>query len=393
MIIRKKTQILALLSGKVKEEVPTYDSTDIDAIPTNLVQDIFVDSDTTFYSETKPIPVDVQLPEGVILKVQIGAFRNPIRQETFKGFAPIVGERTSSGLTRYTAGLFKDFESVNAAKDGIRAKGYSDAFVVAYLNGQRISIAEARRLLAGEISEDQVATTQTVPVQPVPQSDVSVPVQTVQSTFINVEEQDVQVSDVNERGELYFTVQVGVYSVNVSPRTVLSLSPLNQERIPNNLVRYSSGVYGSLSQAIVARNLIVQNGISDAFVTAYYQGERITITRAKELAGSGVTSTPSNNTNSSTPITQPQPTQTQSQNTNTTSDVSYFVQVGPYTGSIPVDQARIILGLSSYGVIVEKNNDATLYKIGNFTSRSEADALREDLVSKGLVDPIVVESE
>lgn len=387
---QEKTQILALLSGKVEEEVPAYDSADIDAIPVNLVQDIFVDSDTTFYSETKPIPVDVQLPEGVILKVQIGAFRNPIKQETFKGFAPIVGERTSSGLTRYTAGLFKDFASVNAAKDGIRAKGYSDAFVVAYLNGQRISIAEARRLLAGEISEDQVAT-QTVQEQQVPQSDVSVPVQTVQSTFINVEEQDVQVSDVNDRGELYFTVQVGVYSANISPKTVLSLSPLNQERIPNNLVRYSSGVYGSLSQAIVARNLIVQNGISDAFVTAYYQGERITISRAKELAGSGTTTPSSGNTSPVESTTQPE--ESGSQNTTAVSEVTYFVQVGPYTGSIPVDQARIILGLSSYGVIVEKNNDATLYKIGNFTNRSEAETLREDLVSKGLVDPIVVESE
>jgi hypothetical protein len=382
----EKTQILALISGSIEKQVePSYDSTNIDAIPENLIQDIFVDSDTTFYSETRPIPVDVELPEGVILKVQIGAFRNPIKQETFRGFAPIVGERTESGLTRYTAGLFKDFESVNIAKDGIRAKGYKDAFVVAYLNGKRISIGEARRIIAGEISEQDVASQATPAPQQIPQEDVSVDVQTVQSSFIDVSVNDVVVSDVKVRGELYFTVQVGVYSANISPKTVLNLSPLNQERIPNNLVRYSSGVYGNLAQAIVARNNIVQNGISDAFVTAYYQGERITISRAKQLAVEGSSST---NTVNSEPVEIANPNVSSNQEGKT-----YVVTIGPYTGSIPVEQARIILGLGSYGVTVEKNNNATLYKIGSFANQNEANDLRNDLVSKGLINPVVVESE
>ena len=274
---------------------------------------------------------------------------------------------------------------MNTAKDGIRAKGYSDAFVVAYLNGKRISISEARRIISGEVSEQEVASQSSSAPQQVPQQDVTVDVETVQSTFIDVSVNEVEVSDVNTRGELYFTVQVGVYSANISPKTVLNLSPLNQERIPNNLVRYSSGVYGNLSQAIVARNNIVQNGISDAFVTAYYQGERITISRAKELAGTNGNTAPTINQNQESPQVNT--------TTDTNGETTYVVTVGPYTGSIPVDQARIILGLGSYGVIVEKNNNATLYKIGNFTNQIEANNLRDDLVSKGLVNPVVVESE
>jgi hypothetical protein len=119
----ERTLVFAALNGNVADPVIQFDSANINAIPAKLSNDIFVDNDSTFYNDSKPIPVGVSLPSGVILKVQIGAFRNAINQTTFKGFAPIVGERTSSGLTRYTAGLFKDFETADEAKIAIRAKG------------------------------------------------------------------------------------------------------------------------------------------------------------------------------------------------------------------------------------------------------------------------------
>jgi cell division protein FtsN len=72
---------------------------------------------------------------------------------------------------------------------------------------------------------------------------------------------------------------------------------------------------------------------------------------------------------------------------------TYFIKVGPYQGGIPVEQAREILMLNSLGVVVEKNNNATLYKIGNFTDRQEAEAIKVDLVSKGFSNPTVVKNE
>jgi hypothetical protein len=401
-----RTNIISALSGNVMEpelavDAGGMDSNNIDAIPFNLASDIFIDSDSTYYNENKPIPVGVTLPQGVILKVQIGAFRNPIKQETFKGFAPIVGEKTASGLTRYTAGLFKDFSTANNAKDGIRAKGYSDAFVVAYLNGARISISEARRVLAGDITAIEVNVTTNPAVQAQPTNDVNVDVQTVNSSNIEQGVENVQVAASSTRGELYFTVQVGVYSTSISPSSVFTISPLNTEQIPNNLIRYSSGVYGSVAEAINARNLIVQNGIRDAFVTAYYNGKRITIAEAKAIAGGNLGAV---NTPSATPSGNETPNNNQNNtsantgnstlnNSSTNNNAQFHVEVGPYTGGIPVDQARTILGLGALGVIVEKNNGATLYKIGKFTTETEADALRQSLISKGLINPVVVEGE
>ena len=393
----EKTLILAALNGKIEAPVVVFDSSNIDAIPTDLTTDIFVDNDSTFYGDAKPIPVGVTLPRGVILKVQIGAFRNPINQSTFKGFAPIVGEITASGLTRYTAGLFKDFEMADNAKSNIRAKGYSDAFVVAYLDGKRISISEARRVLSGEIQEADVVTNTVTNTPVVVEDEVNFSVNEINSRNIQPGEGDVQVVESQERGELFFTIQVGVYNNRVQPSSVFSISPLNSESIANNLVRYSSGVYGSISKASVARNRIVQDGIRDAFVTAYYNGKRIPLSEARLLIANGTVVSEGNGTNmeSSGSTTNPQEN---SNGINVASPDSndnggFYVQIGPYQDGIPVEQAKQILELNTLGVVVEKNNNATLYKIGNFTTRVDAETLKNDLEVKGLINPTVVENE
>ena len=59
------------------------------------------------YSASKPIPVDAPMPDGLIFKVQIGAFKNPIPQDLFKGIKPITAETTPQGLMRYTVGIFE----------------------------------------------------------------------------------------------------------------------------------------------------------------------------------------------------------------------------------------------------------------------------------------------
>ena len=423
----EREKVIAMVQGKFTEPIPINEqedildmadtpaagSTNINVIPKKLSRDIFVTSNKAYYSKSNPIPVDVQLPEGVVLKVQVGAFRNKISSDVFKGFAPIVAEKTGSGLTRYTAGLFRDFESANKAKASIRAKGYSDAFVVAYLNGKRITIADARRLLGGEITASEVASgvgskSSNPTVQAQPTTDVVISNVTVLETkSSNASGSNVKVASVAARGDLYFTVQVGVYNQSVKPSSVFKITPLNSDQISGGLVRYSSGIYASVSQAVSARNRIVKMGISDAFVTAYYNGNRITVAEAKRIASqnggeivkSNISSTPTN-TSSSTVSNQPVigddapigTTATKPKRKNVPVG-NYYVEIGPYNEAIPIGEARVILSLGSLGVIVVKKSGTTIYKIGNFTDVQEANALRDDLISKGLTAPEVKKSE
>lgn len=84
-------------------------------------------------------------------KVQIGAFRNEPPSdinEKIKQIPNIEKQYTESGLTRYTAGSFNNYEKANAYKNELAAKfGFTDAFIVAFFKDQLIPVQEAIELL------------------------------------------------------------------------------------------------------------------------------------------------------------------------------------------------------------------------------------------------------
>jgi hypothetical protein len=128
--------------------------------PEELVTDIFELKDAGVRSAA-PIPIDVRLPQGLVFKVQIGAFRKAIPEETFSDMTPVTGERLDNGIVRYTAGLFTGFEQASDAKDLVRDRGYRDAFVVAYRDGERIPLGVAMREARAE--RDLAVATSPVP--------------------------------------------------------------------------------------------------------------------------------------------------------------------------------------------------------------------------------------
>jgi N-acetylmuramoyl-L-alanine amidase len=66
-------------------------------------------------------------------------------RDRFKGYE--VAEYKQDNLFKYTCGNFKnDFKSANAYKSELRQKGFSNAFVVAFQNGERISLEKAIKL-------------------------------------------------------------------------------------------------------------------------------------------------------------------------------------------------------------------------------------------------------
>jgi len=136
-------------------------------IPAKLVTDIFELRPAT-ERRAEAIAIDAPMPEGIVFKVQIGAFRNALPEETFSDMTPVMGESVGNGLVRYTAGLFTTFDQAAGAKDKVRDRGYRDAFVVAYRNGQRIPLGEAMREVRG--SEDVAAVPATRPSTPTERS-------------------------------------------------------------------------------------------------------------------------------------------------------------------------------------------------------------------------------
>ena len=86
--------------------------------------------------------------QGIIFKVQITASstRLALNSPEFKGLKNI-WEYKDRGLYKYTVGNQKDLKSAYRLQSEFRKKGFVEAFVVAFKNGKRIQVREAKKLL------------------------------------------------------------------------------------------------------------------------------------------------------------------------------------------------------------------------------------------------------
>lgn len=248
-------------------------------IPKELEGDLFITAATANvspYNDRKPIPVDVEIPKGLVFKVQIGAYRNQIPQDLFKGFAPLMGEKLDNGITRYTAGLFRDFNNANKAKNEIRKMGYQDAFVVAFVDGKRIAFMELRNLENIDVELPTTAPDDTyngVPPEVLTTPSVIDDLGEISSAIAE------QTTNTMEVQGIFFTVQVGVYTNTLLPLKLKTLRELNSELMTDGNIRYSVGQFKSVDEARQRRENILQE-VGDAFVTAYENGKRIPVGEA-----------------------------------------------------------------------------------------------------------------
>ena len=285
--------------------------------PEFITKDIFKRTTRAVYSANKPIPIDMPMPKGVYYKVQIGAFRNDIPQNLYDEFAPVCGENLNNGITRYTAGFFLEFKTADEIKREIRTIGYADAFVVAYRDGKRIPLYEAmgkanqqdfqaaveKEYIFGDGGEAPVrkntSSTNVASTQPVVKAtsgkNIAASTVSVSSGNSNAASNGLKTNYYKTTGDvakvmevetvkgLFYTVQIGVYSKPVPAKSLFNIKQLNSELTETNKIRYTSGRFTSLSEAVDKRFEARTKGITDAFVTAYYNGKRISLTEADRM--------------------------------------------------------------------------------------------------------------
>jgi hypothetical protein len=207
-------------------------------------------------SANMPLPIGLPCPEGLVFRVQVGAFRKQVPAERFREFTPVDGTVLANGLTVYMAGYFRTSQEALQQQAVIRNLGYADAFVVAYQNCNRLSLAQGRELEKN-----------------IPNNNVQV----AQNSLFAAPGQG-----------LYYTVQVGVYNRPLTSAALLGLSELIEAKTAKGQYRYASGKFANIKEAKTRQQLAVAKGIKDAFIVAYYQGKRIDLAQAQLLAQSGV---------------------------------------------------------------------------------------------------------
>ncbi len=361
------------------------------------------------YSAAKPIPVDAKMPDGLIFRVQIGAFKTKIADNSFRGLTPVNGETTPSGYTRYTAGNFNKLGNASAVKNDLNKNGYPDAFVVVFFNGKRITMAEALAMLEREGKPvDGGPSTVGISANVNPNNTIA--------AKTNTEIPVVITKELEKTKNLLYTVQIGVYSKQISKARLSNLSPIYSEQLPNGLYRYTAGIYNNGDKVINDKRRVIDLGIKDAFVSAYLDGKRIPYNDAKSKkdADSSIIFEdenpivfPEGYISSAIPAITPasaitptfapftngvkeKPAATPENGIKETDEgVTFKVQIGAYSKPVPEDVAIRFNNIKNWPIENKVVNGLYLYNVGTYTEAKFAKQLKDEVVSLGIADAFI----
>ena len=337
-IIVEEESIIVEEELKVEqEETRSANEADIfskDYVPPSIItENIFKITNQQIYSNSNPIPLNPKIPKGLIYMVQVGAFRNPIPQDLFKGFAPVSAEKVRDDITRYRVGYFKSIQNANDAKNQVRSLGYKDAFVVALNNGGRIKLSEARVFQASSPNinksplvennnlsslKDQIANDKTL----------------------------AYAKTIDQINGLFYSVQIGAFSKPLAKNNNLNISPLIVSKY-NNLYKYSTGEYPNIQLATAKKVQLINNGfLEEAFVIAYNNGRKISVNKATLIKPEKVTES--------------------------NSPTIYYIDFGTYKGNSPKSLNPGNLELRSFNVKSRSRFDGKQFFSEKYNSLSQA---------------------
>lgn len=367
------------------------------------------------YSTSNPIPMDARMEDGLVFRVQIGAFKTPLPNNAFKGLSPLNGETTNSGYIRYTAGNFFKIENANAVKNDLRNLGYSDAFVVVYFNGKRITLAEALAEMERQGKTVDATAPQTAGIT----SNVNVPKAAVNTA---IQEAVTITKELEQIDGLLYTIQIGVYTKQVSKPQILNLKPIFREQLTNGLYRYTAGIYNNPEKILLDKARVVDMGIRDAFVSAYLNGKRIPFNEARERQTKG---DPTLKLETQNPIVFPDRTAERNPEASAPNPfdallstpvsvepfknsvtnypastpengvkaneqgVTFKVQIGAFSKQVPEDVAAKFSSIRSWPVDNKQINGLFIYNIGNFSDAKFAKNLRDEAIRLGITDAFI----
>ena len=86
------------------------------------------------------------LPDGLIYQIRIFTLSRKASTSDLNGLSPVFERTTNSGKRAYSVGLFKSYKDALSNLNQVKRRGFRDAQIDAFLNGQVIGVAKAREM-------------------------------------------------------------------------------------------------------------------------------------------------------------------------------------------------------------------------------------------------------
>ena len=86
------------------------------------------------------------LPDGIIYQIRIFTLGRKASVSDLNGLSPVFERTTNSGKRAYSVGLFKTYKDALSNLNKVKRRGFRDAQIDAFHNGQIIGVAKAREM-------------------------------------------------------------------------------------------------------------------------------------------------------------------------------------------------------------------------------------------------------
>ncbi len=321
------------------------------------------------YSKAKPKAVRYKDKQGIIFTVQPGIFKGILPPSKFGRVQPIIFDKFEDNpYRRFMVGEYRTTEAVELALKKVKRLGYTDSYIVALENGIRKSYSKAK-LRVNKNSAQYKKWKQAE----LARLNVKKPVYT--KTYAGNTGSDKYFTDTDDvtktRGLIYF-VQLGMFSKTISPKEQFpGLEPILYEKIAGKGRRYMLGTFGLYSIAKQEAAKMKSRGYNSAFVTAYNNGNHISLDRARKIEKEQYA-------DMQKPYNSSKGKSVQQGN------IKFAVQVGAYSRKMSSAQvSNLKRSFGSRAINRKLMGGKHVYYIGNYDNYKSAKFLKKKLKNEG----------
>lgn len=290
---------------------------------------------------------------NIYFSIQIASYEKPANipdKSEFRGYKEkeVRRENLHNG-TAFVVGKLNYYDTPDELRRAIR-NGYTDAYKVAYNNGIRIPMDEARAILRGDkkYTGKPVITAADKPLR----FNKKLASKTVKS------------KPVTELKGVFYSVFIGTYGDKVKWKTIHNITPVYTE-VEGNSKKYYAGLYHNKNTAISVIKAVKKAGFPNAYVVAFKDGKRVGL---DDVGASTV-------------------------KTNTAIEgVVFEVQIAAGKSEPSPTEIAQFERLKQYGQLNKRKTSTgyTIYSIGKFNSFTDANNARNKIVSAGVRDAFVI---
>jgi hypothetical protein len=210
----------------------------------------------------KKISIDPVIPEGLIYRIQIAVFRNPVALSFFKGLSPVYGFKIAgTDKTGYYVGMFRRYADATKALTSVKAKGFKDAFIVGLSGGKTVSTDRAVLLEKEWGKKPFLSSGKTLPGN----------------------ETDTIPPALSFRVEVTRSVKPLKEDIVEGIRKLAGNRGLDIQPVENGKIAYLIGKFITFETAAEYSDLLNRNGYSEAHVVSWLGKKEISIDASKQL--------------------------------------------------------------------------------------------------------------